>query len=205
MIEDVAGSSVRAYLPELEKAPSGLTDTTVVEIDKCMTIGKNYDGRGARVEVLITVTGRTGSPERPRGCWAVSALPLQEIAGARLVLRGRGDVFDDRRSRRGVPKRIARFKAEFTVGEVLTGLLYDICFDGSPETRDQRMKEVHERLKRKGRTYSWAELKAECEAQAKREAPKLARIEERLRRERHPEEKDRPGPAKKKKKKRVRP
>ena len=179
----VAGSRVEPYVEEMRSAPTGSSDITVIELRRYVCVERDHlvAKNGSRVETLITVTGRT--TQRSRGGWAVGHSAISDYARAALVLHGVGRVVDERGRD---PKVLARFRAEWCVGGVLTALLDEFCFDGSPAARGRHVQERSERLD--GPFTPIEQVWKELDARDKREAPRRAREAQRLWRERHPGE-----------------
>ena len=177
----VAGSHFEPYVKEMRKAQTGATDITLIELRRYLCVERDHVAgkSGTRIELLVSVRGRT--TPRSRTGWACGHSPISDYARAALVLRDGGQLVDERGRD---PKVLTRFRAEWRVCDVLTALLDEFCFDGSPERRDQRMKELPARLD--GPLTPIEQVWAEVDARDKREAPRRAREEWRLWRERHP-------------------
>jgi hypothetical protein len=192
LLDGIAGRPFTPFAREARKRPVN-TGIDLVQIEKVLELkdmGRfgqfgRVRRRGPGIDLRFSLSAHDGSPKRRYRWSSIPTGPLQEIAGARLVLKPFGGLFDER----GDPdrrKRMVRFAAGFSVGEAISALLHEVCYDGSPELRDRRMADLQRRLKRvnqPGRSIP-ALFKIDM-AKAKRNWLRALRIEEQLRQERH--------------------
>jgi len=184
-----------AATPSPEWAP-GRSSLALVEISKDIVIEPSSpDGCGPVARLDFNCSGRRGPSERPRDYWTIAHLPLMHLE--RAVLSGaRWSRLLDEKTRTG-QRVLGRFRAQFTLGELLSCFLGEVAFFGSPSRRQAELMAFYRAIaelksgKVEGRSFD--QVTAELDVREKKERPRSQRRAWQLWRQRHASDRRRRG------------
>lgn len=113
-----------------------------------------------------------------RQSWAIEFTPVNELAPVKLRLNEDFTVHDwDKLAANGY-KHVdpLKFKASFTLGHILYGILWELSFCGSPKMRQERLDDLNQRIKDvesgKVKTIPWEDVKKDLKEKPKKDKKK---------------------------------
>ncbi len=146
LLEALTGSSIGPFLTERTRGDD-VHDTriTVIEVSKDLAVARGSPGgAGPEIRVDLHCCGRTGSVSRPRGYYGLEFTPLVRLRDAVIILARGGRMVDERRRR---DHQLFTFRPSVTLGELVTAIVGEICFFGSPRSRDEGLAELDRRAR----------------------------------------------------------
>lgn len=207
LLEILSDSHIKPYLDQLKrtgkkghskgkKEPEPDSDPiTFLEVSKHFALKREHKTKRhtwePKIEATAYCSGCTGTPDKPTESYGIELTPIEELLDADIIVRDTAKVIEEIEYKH---KPLGDFKVWWSLGEILTAILDEICFFGAPSTQRAKAVSIKKQVAEiqsgtlKGKLHSWDDLDAKWTKQQARDAARQKRIDEGLWLKRHPEE-----------------